>query len=291
MPQGTDAIFSKPARTAGRCIALDEYMRSHVLDGEEFVCSSGEACRGSYDGAFYEAQAHHIGRHFDLSVDGRPMRIVVTGQEYGHPPSHVTREMRAELIVESSAMRRRFLRDVEHPARNPHMRGTTSLLRLLLGRGLGTDYQGEFIKIGTESVHLFECFALVNFLLCSAVTGEPTKWIEGLNKGGGRGRSTTTMQRNCAAHYRETLQILQPTVIVAQGQGVRRWMRQVLDNVDIVNDALPIESVRIGTLRCHLLTFSHPAVPNRDNWGMNAVQPYLLGTVVPTVAALFATLP
>lgn len=272
--------------TAARCAALDEYFHRKVLDGGRFICPSGEACRCSHNGAFYEAQAHHVGRHFDLSMNGRPMRIVVTGQEYGGPPPHVSREMRTEMIVERAGLRRRFLSDPKHAARNPHMRGTTSLLRLLFGRGLGADYEGEFIDTGTENVHLFECFALVNFLLCSAVEGEPKAFDEGKSKSGARGQSTPTMQRNCAAHYRRALEILDPTIIVAQGKGVRHWMKRALDVAEPVSSDLPVERVRIGRTECFLATFAHPAVPSRANWGMNAAQPYLLGVVSPSVSLL-----
>ena len=171
------------------------------------------------------------------------------------------------------------------------MRGTTSLLRLLLGRGLGTDYDGEFLRVGAERVHLFECFALVNFLLCSAVCGEPTEYVEGESKSGAVGRSTPTMQRNCATHYRQTIEILQPTVIVAQGKAVRHWMKRVIDQTESVDPICPVEKVRVGSWQCYLATFAHPAARPPLNWGMNTQQPYLLKTVVPTLEYLLDGLP
>ena len=80
------------------------------------------------------------------------------------------------------------------------MRGTTSLLRLIFGLGLGTNHEDEFLQLGSEGVHIFDCFALMNFLLCSAVTvsggtGRP-------QRGGKPGRSTGTMRHKCARHFR-----------------------------------------------------------------------------------------
>lgn len=138
---------------------------------------------------------------------------------------------------------------------------------------------------------MFECFALVNFLMCSAVRGPQREWNPETSKSGSVGRSTAVMRRNCARHYRRAIEILEPTLIVVQGRGVRRWMHQVIDHAEPAHDSLPIERVAIGPVGCHLLTFTHPACPTRDNWGMNDRQPYLLETVAPAVRALAAFLP
>jgi hypothetical protein len=150
------------------------------------------------------------------------------------------------------------------------MRGTTSLLRLLLGRGLGSDYPGEFVKVSDEPVHVFEAFALANFLLCSAVSTPDGESFHG----GQRGRSTRAMREGCAEHFRATLTLLQPTILIAQGRAVRRWLGTVLDDVEPIPGTLPLERVRFGNGRAVLASFVHPSAPTRDNWGANASQPY-----------------
>lgn len=166
------------------------------------------------------------------------------------------------------------------------MRGTTSLLRYLLGQPFGTDYPREFIEVGMQSVHVFECFSLVNFLMCSALEADLTEAIPSRGRGSKPGRSTRTMQLNCASHYRRTLEILEPTVVIAQGKGVRRWMRGSIDSVQSLSHHLPVERIRLGRIECLLATFSHPAAPSRENWGMNDRQPYLLEVVAPTLRLL-----
>lgn len=234
-----------------------------------------------------QGQLHHIGTHYDLLRNNRPWRIVVMGQEYGHGRSAVSLADRHKMIC-ASGMERRFVVEDGFPARNPHMRATTSLLRLLLGRSLGTDYAGEFIRLAGESVHLFEAFALVNFLLCSAVTDpEPPTF-----RGGQRGRSTRAMREHCTQHVRAGLEILEPTIVVAQGRAVHRWLGRVWDAVEPAHRTLPLERVRLGRRSMLLASFVHPGAPTRDNWGANAHQPYLVDTVAPTVAAVHnATLP
>ena len=60
------------------------------------------------------------------------------------------------------------------------MRGTTSALRALFGNGLGTDRGGEYVEpVNGRRFHIFDGFALVNRLLCSA---SPTNRSRPLNR-------------------------------------------------------------------------------------------------------------
>lgn len=158
------------------------------------------------------------------------------------------------------------------------MRGTTSLLRLLFGGMPGDDYPGEFLVLENRRVHIFEAFALTNFLLCSAINSGQG------DTGSKRGKSTATMQRNCARHFLETMSILEPTVMVAQGIGVRDWLRAAVERPVSVGPNL--ESVRLRGRNCLLATFTHPSVPSRQNWGTDNRRPYLLDVVAPTVQSI-----
>jgi hypothetical protein len=269
---------SDPAATAHRIDALDRYMAETVVDSASFRCAAYQACRASHPGKFFEGQLHHVGAHYDLALNGRPFRIVVVGQEYGNGPARVSRETRSHDVIILTGQRRRFTTDGQYPARNPHMRGTTSLLRLLFGRLPGTDYTGELLALGGSSVHVFEAFALTNFLLCSAIDADES------GVGSKRGKSTATMQRQCACHFAAAMKILEPTVVVAQGKGVRKWMSIVIDHAMPISENL--ERVRIGDHGCLVATFTHPSVPSAMNWGTDARRPYLLEVVAPTVNAI-----
>ena len=158
------------------------------------------------------------------------------------------------------------------------MRGTTSLLRLLFGGSPGTDYAGEFLVLDGQRVHIFEAFALVNFLLCSAIDSGQGE------HGSKRGKSTATMQRNCARHFVEAMRILEPTVVVAQGKGVRDWLRAAVEEAVPLGENL--ESVTLAGCNCLLATFTHPSVPSRENWGTDHRRPYLLEAVASTIDAI-----
>lgn len=276
---------SDSTATANRIVRLQTYFQEAVLDGGHFICRHATACKSSHRGVFYEGQLPHIGHHYDLFIDDRPLRVAVVGQEYGHNPIHVSMRDRHRMIVRDTGLGRRFRREGSHLARNPHMRGTTSLLRLAFGLGLGSDHASEFLHLPEGRVHLFDAFALVNFLLCSAVplgSAAPSSAFDSERfKGAGKGRSTFEMQRNCARHFRETLRILEPTLVVAQGAGVRSWLKRSFE-INVLNPA-PLEALRIDAQWLPLLALTHPSAHFPYNWGANERTPYLLEVVAPAV--------
>jgi hypothetical protein len=129
--------------------------------------------------------------------------------------------------------------------------------------------------VGNERVHLYDAFSLLNFLLCSAIAAG-----QGEN-GSKRGASTRTMQQRCGEHFAAAVRILQPSVVINQGKGVRRWMAPLLDVSRSITPTL--ESVRISGQEMLLASFTHPSVPSADNWGTDERRPYLANVVAPTV--------
>jgi hypothetical protein len=257
-------------RTAERLRALGEYARCNIQTADRLVCRHFEACRRSHPGAFYEGQLHHVGGHYDLSINDRPFRVMVVGQETGRPDRLVSFEARSGLVREVG-YQWRFKADGKHAGRNPHMRGTTSLLRLLFGIALGTDHESEFITLVDGSrIHLYDAFALVNYLLCTAT------------KGSSQGRSTTVMRRNCRSHFRAALEILEPTVVIIQGKSF--WdssIRQVFDRLDRHDEN--VFRGRAGSVTSWVAWFTHPSARAPSHWGATEPTGYLLQVVSPTV--------
>ena len=260
-------IESNPAKTAERVARLENYAQRYLLADGTFLCRHYAQCRASrppprYE--FNEGQLSHIGRHYDLIVDGRETRIVVVGQEYASDRPLVGLGTR-RIQIEASGYR-------GWKRRNPHMRGTASILRCLLGREPGSDRAGERLFIGTPDAHLFDGFALVNRLLCSAIGVES-----------GKGRSSGKMQRNCSRHFVATLKILEPTVLVVQGIGVRSWMAGDGIGLPPSRSAL-VETAEIGGAEADVLTFVHPsALGSYGCWGNSAQSKYLRETVMPSI--------
>lgn len=274
--------------TRRRIQRLSRYVGSNLLLNGRFVCQSCSACSRSLRGGdvFRPGIMSHVGRRFDLTIDAKPLRIVVVGQESGWPKTRrsargagrISLERRHHDVVVGSGLEHRYYAEDGHPGRNPHMRGTTSLLRLVFGLGLAADHDTEFLQpAGYRAFHIFEGFALVNRLLCSASPPRSSQ-----------GHPTPTMVRNCSPHFEATLAILEPTLVVAQGARVSKWTLAHFDNVRSRGEHL--HEATFGGRRLLVCTFSHPSAHGDQRWGDRLDAPYLTGVVVPTLRRAVARL-
>lgn len=269
-----EADLPATRRRIGR---LRRYVSRELLDDGEFVCRHYGECRRSRrrGDAFREGTMSHVGKHFDLYIDGRPLRVMVVGQESGwaRVPAYrkrVSMEQRLAAVM-GSGINRRYYADDEHQARNPHMRGTTSALRLIFGKGLGADWDEEWVRPANgRRFHIFDGFALVNRLLCSA--SPPTS---------SQGRPTRTMLTSCLEHFEATLAILEPTLIVLQGGLVARSIAAALPVTRQRSDYL-YETTFTGN-RALVCAFSHPSAQGALRWGDTLTSPYLNKVVAPTL--------
>ena len=256
-------------KSEAQILAVEQYLTDNVL-GDNFVCQHYNACKSSHVDTFYEGQLHHVGKYYGVSFDGRPLRVVVVGQEYGHPPARVDCQARSQMF-KYSAHDCRFAAGQGYKGRNPHMKGTTSVLRLIFGIPLGTDHHSEFLSIEGKRVHIFDVFALVNYLLCSAV-----------RDGSKKGLSTPTMRSNCCGHFRKVMNILEPSVIIVQGKGFwEKSIRKSFDSVSQVSDF--VYKAKLGSHESFIAAFSHPSAHFPYNWGRNEPTEYLQNTVVPSI--------
>lgn len=219
----------------------------------------------------------HVGRRFDLFLDGIPLRIMVVGQESGYPKgqpelaARVTLDARYNQIHNGSGLSSRYYRSNGHSGRNAHMRGTTSALRILMGAGLGAENNGETIHpaIG-RPFHIFDGFALVNRLLCSAGP-----------EGSSSGHPTSTMFRNCTQHFAATIRILEPTIMILQGRAVAKWAMTALDAGKRYSANLC--DAYLDQHRIVVCELSHPSAHGDLRWGDRPDASYLTETVMPTL--------
>ncbi|HRW08393.1 MAG TPA: hypothetical protein P5121_24990 [Caldilineaceae bacterium] len=267
-------IMADGTATAQRFARLTAYYHAHVMQADDFRCRHCAACKASYtseSGHYAAGQLNAPGTHYDLTVAGKPLRIVVVGQESGAGVAHLDMADRRAAIAHTAA-EQRFVAESGHKARTQHMKGITNVLRLLFGKGLGTDYAGELITLADGSqVHLLHCFALVNYLLCSAHSTKRSK----------RGESTATMRRNCNEHFRATLEILEPTVVIVEGKAIWPHVRRAFDDIVVVEE--PIFRAKLGAREMFVISLTHPSSMHPHNWGVNHNTIYLLNTVAPAI--------
>ncbi|QGN48431.1 hypothetical protein GKC29_17350 [Micromonospora sp. WMMC415] len=279
MPGDTRSrLASDPAATARRIDELRRYLTANVLaESGACVCRSLDRCRRSAlrdragaprpDAAFAAGQLSHVGHHYDLRLDGRALRILIIAMETGRARENVDLdERRAEVLASA---------DLAFPARNPHMRGVATALRLAVGGEPGPDREGELVRLAGRfrSVHLFDAYAMANLRLCSATVAGSTKSL-----------GNPTMSRNCLPHLTATIRIFQPTLCIVQGVEVHRTLTTVMTNRQRLGSHL--ERARIAGVDTLVAGFTHPsAMRLTDHWGRLTSAPYVHGTVVPTLRA------
>lgn len=263
------------ATTATRIELLQGYMKENVFGDDGFVCTSADSCRKSVmvdaqgrrrnDRSFSEGQLSHVGHNYDLTQGGLPLRILVVAMETGREHVGVTLADRRLQLAQSASL--------PFSSRNPHMRGTTSVLRASIGRSPSDDRTGELIELPSESepVHLFDCYAMANIRLCSATLA-----------GTSTSKGTALMSRNCLRHLAATVEILEPTVVIVQGIPVAKE----LDSLVTTRERI-VPELRMATLAgvdVALACFTHPSAKSiNQHWGRLTSADYLWETVVPVM--------
>lgn len=252
--------------TAARYERLGAAMADEVLGPGGFCCSSAAACKASIrEGQhFAEGQLSHVGDRYDLTIDDRPFRVLLVGMDTGRPDQHVTLDERREQVYGRAG--ERFTK------RNAHMRGTTLALRSLFGEYDAALVELETLDVNGDLVHLFRAYAMANVRLCSAIDPGSTK-----------SKGTRTMTTNCLRHLRTTLEILEPNVVVLQGQTIRAGIEPLVTErheLDVNH-----ERVRLAGHDVQLVSLWHPSFPGpRGNWSWPAA-PYFTTTVAPALRA------
>lgn len=269
--------------TSRRTRKLAKYVESNLLRDGDFICPTYDSClRSRRPGDdFREGIMSHVGRRYDLVRDGRPLRIVVVGQESGLPKrseftQRVSLEARYRQTHDVAGLERRYYAVDGYQGRNPHMRGTTTALRLLLGADAGSDREGELLRpVKGRPFHLFDGFALVNRLLCSAGPA-----------GTSQGKPTKMMVTSCERHFSATLSILEPTIVILQGVKVSAWARDTL--VPTRPRGEHLYEATLDGRKVLVCTFSHPSAHGVQRWGDRPDGPYVVDVVAPTLRAAWA---
>lgn len=251
-------------------------MTASVYGSDGFVCASTAACSAAAarkNADFYEGQLSHVGLHYDMFEDGRPLRVLVLGMEMGRPDRHISLETRRRQQDDAIGMR--------FAARHAHMLGTTTALRAAFGRGLGDDRPGELMELtNSEPQHVMQCYALVNKRLCSAVRSADTA----------KGRrfqaaAVPAMDRACLPHLAATVRILEPNLLILQSKALRSLIAPHLRNVERIDPAVEgLEYAEFGDTDTVIANFSHPAAHFPYNWGSSHRNVYAMDVVEPTLA-------
>lgn len=229
--------------------ALSAYSEDIVGADGRFICTSGDRCRRSVPvgNGFAAGQLSHVGAGYAAKLDDSAVRVLVVSMQVGDAEAPVSMQQRSVQIEDR--IRERF------GQRNAHMRGVTLALQVLFGLPPGGDE--ETLEDGT---HILDAYAMANSVLCSNL---PTS---GRSR---RGGPTRTMLDNCRVYLRNSITILEPSVIVSQGrtrQGVSTHssMIDTIDTCEWVSDHVAVVSV--GPTRSVWCSLGHPSAGGVSAW-------------------------
>ena len=90
-------------------------------------------------------------------MNDRPLRVVILAQDDGGRDEFNSLDDRTKALRATAEMPfSKKTKDApkSEQSRNPHMKGTTSALRIVFGAELGTDHDGEMIDVNGERIHI-----------------------------------------------------------------------------------------------------------------------------------------
>lgn len=272
------------AKSKRRAKKLQSYLAKHVWDPStrkawpDFICECKRDCKASARksrASFHEAQGHAVGDCYELATAGGvPLRVLVVPMEAGGGDRYFSVERRTEQVRRSGRLPW-HQSDPKEGFRNAHMKGVTLALRLALGLSYVDTHGRPLIERPTERVrfsdgtdaHLFDCFAMANLLLCSAVP----------KPGSQKSLANAVMRANCAKHLAQTINILQPTLVISQGWTL---VDTLLDSLGVTHEVdLGLDGCRLAYCDLDGDQFVWVALKHPTRLWNSATQPYFVDTV------------
>ncbi len=268
--------------------SLADYYAVNVDGGEHLICDSADSCRSSQQEGrrLAEGQLSYVGSLFGEPIEGAAFRILVLGMQTGEAGEHWSMTDRADHVRRAAAHEPDFLTN--------HMKGTARALEVLFGVPLGAEY----VNVGDERVHVFDCFALVNATLCSATAeqNEPFRDHRQRSKQARSGEPTDAMVRSCRKHLAAAIDFLRPSLVLTQGrrqagESPSSSLRALADEMVALpaNDSLDDQEdvlfeMSIGDHRFDAALLPHPSWRKVQWW--RGEGDYFLNTVQPALISL-----
>jgi hypothetical protein len=182
-------------KTQARYAALQAYYQTHGLNADSFACRYWSACSTSQKpGNINQYAGGTVGLmpFYDVSYRNQAVRIFVIGKEESHDPNKPY-----GTASNFEARSHHCLATIFAQRRTNHIKGTLLTLQRIFG---------------VESDYVYASYALGNALRCGFQKPDVATNTSAL-------QDTPTMWQNCIGYLVREIEILEPTLIIAQG----RW--------------------------------------------------------------------
>ena len=241
------------AATQNRKKKLNDLYTKEGLNADQFHCKFFLECeasqrRGKCVGKQYSGGTAAVSPFYDISYNDIPMRTLIIGKETGY--------MKNEKYGTSPNFYENcnnVLNCINWEHKNNHIKGTLMILQYLF-------------QVDTE--YIYSSYALSNSLRCAFQ--DETK-LENLSSVS----DTKTMRDNCIKYLFEEIEILEPNLIICQGEWAIKGKDNFIDKMSIRYGEKPIclrknNNGKYGLFKfnkSYVLTCHHPAI--LGNWIKN----------------------
>ena len=182
-------------KTRDRCRKLLNYYKQVGLNADDFHCNCYAECLNSQKNCNivkqYSGGTVGITPFYDIFYDGRPIRVLIVGKENGYMKN--TEYGTSANFRENSL---NILNCINWERKNNHIKGTLMILKNIYG---------------IDSDYVYSSYALTNLMRCSFQEKDKIDNVSNVS-------STTIMKDNCLKHLIREIEILEPTIVIFQGE-------------------------------------------------------------------------
>lgn len=238
--------------TQNRKEKLSELYNKEGLNADKFHCKHYLECelsqKGKCVGKQYAGGTAAVSPFYDISYDGIPMRTLIVGKETGY--------MKNEKYGTSPNFYENcdnVLNCINWKHKNNHIKGTLMTLQYLF-------------QVDTE--YIYSSYALSNSLRCAFQDVTKIENLSSVN-------DTRTMRDNCINYLFEEIDILEPNLIICQGEWSIRGKDNFVEKMSKRYGEKPVcvrknSNGKYGLFKFdkfYVLTCHHPAI--LGNWIKN----------------------
>lgn len=195
-------------KTRDRCKKLLEYYKREGLNADDFHCSHYGECLNSQTKCNvvkqYSGGTVGVTPFYDLSYNGKPIRILIVGKENAYMKNM---EYGTSPNFKENCLN--ILNCINWENKNNHIKGTLMILENILG---------------VKSDYAYASYALTNLMRCSFQNEDKLENASNVN-------STSIMKENCLRHLIKEIEILEPTLIIFQGEWAISGKNTIVDKI------------------------------------------------------------
>jgi len=196
-------------KTRHRLTLLSEYYAEKGLNACDFSCNRYFECEKSQNektSKQFSGGTSAVMPLYDVAYNGVPIRILIIGKETGYMKNS---EYGTSKNFEANNLN--VLNCINWKNKNNHIKGTLYILQYIY-------------NIKTE--YVYASYVLSNLLRCSFQALDKFGNVSGT-------KDTQKMRENCAVHLINEIKILEPTLIITQGE----WAIKGRGFVDVLQNA------------------------------------------------------